>query len=359
MIQTNEYHDLYYKNIGMDIKGLMTYISIEKNIWYHVHSLFTLLAFFIVVGYTRTLYMKSTDFYKKRAKYTLISLIIPLVGGLIYVLGFTPNQLDILPFIYAPVGLIWFFTVHKYGVFDWMPITYKKVFEQISEGVIVIDTNGSVVDYNLSAFEIFKSFKLLSKGMNIHGLLDEIEFKEKDHESCFILTKEDIDYTYELTLSEINGVRDKKLGQIMVIKDITQEAAAKALLEEFASKDALTGIHNRRYFFELCNEVIHKAGLLDKKISFVLMAIDYFKAVNDAHGHIAGDFVLKEVTQVCKKSLRDVDVIGRYGGEEFGILIYDLTIDETEKIIERMARNIREHKFYVSKTNYIHKEALS
>lgn len=354
MVQTNAHHGLYYQAFSLDVSGPISYINIDKNLWYHVHSLFTLLAFFIVVGHTRTLYKKSTEYYKKRAMYTLVSLIIPLLGGIIYVLGFTPNQLDILPFIYAPVGLIWFFTVHKYGVFDWMPITYKKVFQQISEGVIVIDNRGSVVDYNLSAYEIFKPIKLISKGMNIDGLLEIIDFKANNNESTFVISQENMDYTYELTLSMITGTKENPMGKIMVVKDISQEAAAKALLEELARKDALTGIHNRRYFFELCNHVIQKARLLNKSVSFVLMDIDYFKKVNDTYGHLAGDLVLKEVTRLCKKILRNDDVIGRYGGEEFAILIYDLSSNETERIIERMGKIIREHKFYISKDQYIH-----
>ena len=125
-------------------------------------------------------------------------------------------------------------------------------------------------------------------------------------------------------------------------------------LHTMATRDSLTGCVNRGYFMELAQEALTSAHRNRTPLALAMLDVDHFKKVNDTYGHLAGDFVLKEVTRLCKKILRNDDVIGRYGGEEFAILIYDLSTNETERIIERMGKIIREHKFYISKDQYIH-----
>ncbi|MBE0695304.1 MAG: GGDEF domain-containing protein [Anaerolineaceae bacterium] len=93
-------------------------------------------------------------------------------------------------------------------------------------------------------------------------------------------------------------------------------------LEELATTDDLTGIDNRRQFFDLGIREFNRAQRYQRSLTSILIDLDHFKKINDLHGHLPGDIVLKQVAQTCHSEVRGVDVLGRYGGEEFALLLY-------------------------------------
>ena len=111
-------------------------------------------------------------------------------------------------------------------------------------------------------------------------------------------------------------------------------------LKEIASKDALTDILNRRFFMELGLIQIERAVRTGGECFIIIFDLDHFKAVNDHYGHLAGDEVLKEVARRVKKATRPYDLFGRYGGEEFIILMSE--VDKTNAInaVERIRQDI-------------------
>ncbi len=96
-----------------------------------------------------------------------------------------------------------------------------------------------------------------------------------------------------------------------------ENARLYARMEQLAITDGLTEIYNRRYFFTLAEKEIARALRYHTPLSVIMVDIDHFKRVNDTYGHAVGDVVLKDVAQIIKHQLRQVDVVGRYGGEEF------------------------------------------
>lgn len=113
-------------------------------------------------------------------------------------------------------------------------------------------------------------------------------------------------------------------------------AQQKEAAEAMARSDALTGLANRRAFDEAFEREIRRAGRYDTPLSLVMTDIDFFKAINDSHGHHVGDLVLKHFAQTLLSSVRDVDLVGRWGGEEFVVLMPDATLDEARLAAERM-----------------------
>ncbi len=90
-----------------------------------------------------------------------------------------------------------------------------------------------------------------------------------------------------------------------------------------AITDPLTRIYNRRYFFEIAQREFDRATRYDHQLSMLMLDIDHFKAVNDTYGHQTGDIALQKVANICRGSIRDIDILARYGGEEFIILLPD------------------------------------
>jgi diguanylate cyclase (GGDEF)-like protein len=111
--------------------------------------------------------------------------------------------------------------------------------------------------------------------------------------------------------------------------------AIRCKLESLASTDALTGIFNRRFFLELAQLEFAKIKRKNDLSYIIMFDIDHFKKVNDVYGHLAGDEVLKSLAQRIKQCTRPYDVFGRYGGEEFIVLVVNATESNIISIAER------------------------
>jgi len=130
------------------------------------------------------------------------------------------------------------------------------------------------------------------------------------------------------------GVAADVLGELEAAR--RELAQQKAAAEAMARSDALTGLANRRAFDEVFEQEIRRAGRYGTPLSLVMTDIDFFKAINDSHGHHVGDLVLKHFAQTLQSSVRDVDLVGRWGGEEFVVLMPDATLDAARLAAERM-----------------------
>lgn len=109
-----------------------------------------------------------------------------------------------------------------------------------------------------------------------------------------------------------------------------------ALAQKAAVTDSLTEVFNRRGFFDLCEREFERARRYKRPVSIIMFDLDHFKKLNDTYGHAVGDFVLRETAQRCFHSLRKVDVIGRYGGEEFVILLPETLLENACLVAERL-----------------------
>ena len=97
------------------------------------------------------------------------------------------------------------------------------------------------------------------------------------------------------------------------------------IITNHANRDFLTGLYNRRFFFGNMNEYIENRQLHSEEFALAMIDIDYFKKINDTYGHDIGDVAIKEVANILKKHLRSSDLIARFGGEEFCILLDDIS----------------------------------
>ena len=120
------------------------------------------------------------------------------------------------------------------------------------------------------------------------------------------------------------------------LQEAHQQARAAAL------EDELTGLHNRRAFYEFGGQLLRHAKRHASPLAMVMMDLDYFKQVNDTYGHDAGDEVLRQIARLLQNRVRESDIVARLGGEEFALLLPDTTMGEAIELTERMLEMLNE-----------------
>ena len=129
-------------------------------------------------------------------------------------------------------------------------------------------------------------------------------------------------------------------GSVGTLVDITLSKEMERRLRELATIDDLTGALNRRAFFDAATQEIERAGRYAIPVSVVMIDLDHFKQINDRHGHAVGDAVLREAAAAIAASLREVDRLGRLGGEEFAVLLPQTPLAGAVEVAERLRRAI-------------------
>lgn len=116
-------------------------------------------------------------------------------------------------------------------------------------------------------------------------------------------------------------------------------------MKQLAYVDGLTGIHNRRYFEMRIVEELERAGRFQGRMSVIMVDIDHFKKMNDEFGHLLGDEMLRAVSSILKQQLRKMDMVCRYGGDEFAIVVPETTGESAMRVAEKLRRQVEAHDF--------------
>ena len=150
------------------------------------------------------------------------------------------------------------------------------------------------------------------------------------------ITDKDIDYLNQLSTQ---------------IATTINRANVYAEILKHATLDALTGFYNRRQLEERIKQEVSNAKRQKAPLCGIMTDIDFFKSVNDTYGHAVGDLVLKTIAKVIRCQLREYDIAGRYGGEEFSILLPFTKINEAQMVAERLRKTIEDKVIDISKIN--------
>ena len=143
-------------------------------------------------------------------------------------------------------------------------------------------------------------------------------------------------YSFSDKEIEMLNMLSENVSKILGWIDIHQE------LNRSASRDGLTGLLNHKTFLSRFEKEITRSSRFDHQLGLIFFDIDKFKLVNDNYGHLYGDYVLEEVSRIISKNVRSIDIVGRYGGEEFSVLLVNTDINDciplAEKIVKKIAK---------------------
>ncbi len=145
------------------------------------------------------------------------------------------------------------------------------------------------------------------------------------------------------------NLMNHKLSETMVslamMKNIVEDRTR--VLEQLSNTDPLTKVANRRALFERGDLELSRADRIHNNLTLILLDCDYFKNVNDEYGHQVGDELLKHICKICNQEIRSIDFLGRYGGEEFIIILPDCDIDGGIEIAKRIQNSLKENNLTI------------
>lgn len=266
---------------------------------------------------------------------------LPLLVEALYLLGLFPLGLDPNPFGFTFGFGLAALSIFRFRLFDIAPIAREKVLESLEDGVLVLDTAGRLVDSNPAARQML-GMPELGEGQafsdaasSFPELLSFAAQPPPGSAEFGIAGPGEEERRYRLRSFPIRS-GDSDLGAAILLTDVSEAAALLSRLNELACTDEMTSLLNRRRFFEVGQREVDLARRAGRALSVCIADLDYFKAVNDSHGHAAGDAVLRAVAARFSGGLRSTDLLCRYGGEEFAFLFPDTEAEAAASVLERV-----------------------
>lgn len=197
------------------------------------------------------------------------------------------------------------------------------------------------------AFEIFK------QKLHEHVDFKECRFLEPLSTEVKDLRKEERYFVFTLQSKKkkigylaIEGVLEKDKEKVMILGHQFALALRRVHLyqeiEQIAITDSLTEVHTRRHITERFQEELKRSKVRNIKMSFLMIDVDFFKKFNDQYGHLTGDQILREVGLLIKENIREIDIAGRYGGEEFCVILPDTDHQGAQYAAERIRKAIED-----------------
>jgi diguanylate cyclase (GGDEF)-like protein/PAS domain S-box-containing protein len=283
----------------------------------------------------------SQPLYRKQGAALWLAALAPWLANVLTLMKLTPvARLDLTPFVFPLTVGVLAWAIFRYRVLDIVPVERDRVIQGIKDGVIVLDHQHRVVDLNPAAERILGRTSAKALGRDISRLVSSrtgwlIEaysgarlldrYREEGKAYTEVSVGEGPEQrSYSLVLSSLGETGDWRANNVLLLRDITERKLDEARLDRLAHHDLLTGLPNRRLFYDRMNQAIARSRRRKTKVALLFVDLDRFKHINDTLGHEIGDLLLKEVANRLAGSLRDIDTVCRLAGDEFVVLLTDI-----------------------------------
>ncbi|NAZ76925.1 diguanylate cyclase [Kineococcus sp. T13] len=303
----------------------------------------------------------SSGLVRRQATTMLVGLGVPVLANAVSITSpASVLPVDITPPAFVASGIVFAYAVIAQDLLRMVPVARGLVVDTMSDGVLVVDQSGRVVDLNAAGRELLRGpcgARGEAVGSALAQLLPDLAAAVGAGEVVTVLRTGD-GRSLDVRARWIRDHRGDVLGRVLVVRDVTAVLAQQRALEEAngqllehvrtierlradlaeeASRDPLTGLRNRRRFVDDLQARLVASAASGDPLSLVLLDVDHFKAVNDVHGHAVGDDVLVAVAQALRTHARPEDVV-RYGGEEFVVLLPHLDASAATERAEELRR---------------------
>ncbi|MEE8441573.1 MAG: sensor domain-containing diguanylate cyclase [Spirochaetia bacterium] len=365
---TNEWHGLVWPEIRPS--------DLAPYVWFYGHGpVFWVGAIFqyLVVGTSVVLITLAAwtrrGVYRRQALLVLAGVAVAVVGNAIYLARLIALPLDITPMALAVSTGIFYSGVSRARLLDLLPAARHRVVDLMPDGLLVLDENSRVIDWNTAALTMWGISQSELTGTPVADLVPlwsaQIAPGLADSgPGVFRTTLRIDDGLTAKTYVDVDGRRFSTRsggsdGWIVVFRDASEirraerdlqdankrlETLNKMLLSQ-AMHDSLTGLFNRAYLDEALPRELARCRRDGSTIALLILDVDHFKSVNDTYGHDTGDLVLREVARLVRGIVRAGDIPCRFGGDEIVAVMPGAPEAEVAGVAERMRQRVSEERF--------------
>ena len=281
--------------------------------------------------------------YKTMLGLLFAAMLVIFAMTLLAVLGLLPYPIDLAPLAIQATLAAFYYTLFHSKSMDLMFISRDIIFENASSIILILETDGTVVDYNQRAFDIAESVQITDL-IGTHGDMFIRQWQQssqyhifEEDPSVFSIVENETDYHYQILVNELVGRKGRIVGSYMEIKNISPIMSLIHMLQDAAYYDNLTGLPNRNYFQKRIAEIDKPASL---PICVIVGDVNGLKIVNDTYGHVKGDILLRLISAILIQCAPDDALLFRMGGDEFVGIFPRTTAEQADAFIRKTEARI-------------------
>jgi len=350
LVATLDRHALFYQEAGLAFRNGYYVLDLEYGIAFWVQLMFC--SYLYTAGGSLILIassLKRPSIYRNQNLLIVVAASIPMVANVLYVYGvdfaggFDPTSIF---FVFSAILVT--IATRNYFFLRLAPVARDLVFRNINSPVLVVNQLEKVTDVNPAFTDIAKLHvdELIGKPLD-HVL--EVVFNTKgmfivEHSYSGRLLSRHGGRHFEISSMPVHDYRDERLGRLIILTDVTQIQRALDEISRLAHTDLLTQLPNRRALIDWV-EGLPSIDSMFQPVIICMADLDHFKSLNDTYGHHCGDYILKEVGYLLRETIETSDMVARWGGEEFCLVLTGRTWELGEALVEQLRAKIEGHLF--------------
>jgi diguanylate cyclase (GGDEF)-like protein/PAS domain S-box-containing protein len=328
-------------------------LHLERGPGFWLHTLYSyalsLASFYVLAANS----LRANPFFRRQYLIILIGSILPFAASIFTQLSYEElADLDLTPIATGISGILYVYAIFRHQFMDLLPIARGHLIESMSDGVLVLDAQGRIVDINPAMKDFLHTEPEGLIGRHIasvmHNWTHSLELLLSGLETHTEITLPHKPARYlDLRISSLHDENNQLSGRLIIFRDVTERkeverdlrrvndrlvsqlieiGTLQSQLREQAIRDALTNVFNRRYLDETLERELSRAGREAYPVCVIMMDLDHFKDINDTYGHEAGDAVLRTLAETVSQQTRHGDFVCRYGGEEFVLVMPNISL---------------------------------
>jgi diguanylate cyclase (GGDEF)-like protein/PAS domain S-box-containing protein len=340
---TDPLHGLFFGDVVRSVEEALIY---EGGIWFYVHVAYSYGLVLLSMFFFIQAFFRSKGLYRQQITAMLIGALVPMFTNLASLAGYIPFPgLDLTPLAFTVTGIFFAIALYRLGLLDIIPVARDSVVEEMSDGMLVLDAQNRILDINPAARTLIGIGDGPAIGKPAPELLSEwSDLVDRFRET--LAAQEELQLpngtTIDLRITPLYSWGETPRGRLIILRDVSERVliedelrhvneqlkrqlaeneALQARLREQAIRDPLTGLFNRRFLEETLAREIAERERDKMPLSVALLDIDEFKTLNDTYGHAVGDRMLQGLAQILQDSIRSGDIVCRFGGEEFVVVM--------------------------------------
>ena len=343
---THTVNGIFYASYQIAQNGGISALIFTKGIWYYVEAVNKMLLLGGAIGLCAKGLAAATGVRKKQAAYLLILSVIGFVMTASLMLTAKTTMIDIVCVLLGIPYVLISVSIFRYELFNFIPLAYSTLFDVLDQPILILSDSKTIIKANSEAKRVFASCLNGNRQPLLDDLFDGEELEEEEGDYLYYKMENNRPRYYSVKLNSLHkrNTQDGR-GYLAVLADTTAHVEQVRSLKTLADRDPLTGLYNRRYFAAMSGEMLSEAKTLGEPASLLIFDIDHFKGINDEYGHQAGDLILRSVSNSINRQVRDIDILARFGGDEFVLMLRSANADDAETAANRICAAVRDTKY--------------